>query len=128
MQLVKVLKMTAIIEGLTKNVLVSIETEHDDFDSQYMEQSDVDEINASLEAGRIECVCVKVTARFTDLSHFDGTDTMGQVFLRGSMDLGQKDLDQTVSEYDMAQKAIDELVEQVLQGKSQIDTFLGKAA
>lgn len=120
MQVFKAFKTTALINGLTKDVVISIETEHEsDVDLSYMDADEKAKTERRLERGQLDCVWVKVTARFSELSHFEGVDSLGQVFVSSP-----KDLEDTVSEYDMAQNAIDDLVAQTLQGVESIQTFL----
>ncbi|NJO48181.1 MAG: hypothetical protein HC840_00535 [Leptolyngbyaceae cyanobacterium RM2_2_4] len=119
MQLFKAFKTTALINGLTKDVVISIETDHDEADLSHMESDERAKTERRLERGQLDCVWVKVTARFSELSHFEGTDSLGQVFVSSP-----KDLEDTVSEYDMSQNAIADLVAQTLQGVESIQTFL----
>lgn len=138
MQHIKSIKTTALIEGLVKNVVVTIEIDHEDFSPyhndkngkrvSYWEQSDIDQTNADLARGAVRCVWVNVRASFSDLAHFEGSDSLGQVFVRGSSDSAIKDVLIDVKAHDMVQCAIDDLIRHVLQGKSRIDTFLTKAA
>lgn len=119
MQLIHAYKTEALINGMVKAVTVSIETDHDDFDSRDMEADLVRETEAKMERGQLDCVWVKVTARFSELDHFEGIDTLGQVFVSK-----RDDVMDTVKEYDMAQNAIQDLVAQTLQGVEMIQTFL----
>lgn len=128
MQHIKTIKTTASIEGLVKNVVVTIEIDHDDCDFSYWDESLKNETIKDLDAGRVSCVWVNVRASFSELSHFEGSDSLGNVFLRGSYDLAQKDLKQTVKDHAMVKNAISDLITNVLNGKSQIDTFLTKVA
>jgi len=123
MQLIKAFKTETVINGMVKTVLVSFETDHDDFDGSYMESDDVASIERKIELGQMDVVWFKVTARFADLEHFEGVDSLGQVFVTKV-----SDLDETASDYDMVKNAIEDLKTNVLQGVSQIETFLGKAA
>ena len=127
MQLIKAFKGQAKIEGLIKKTLVSIEVESDDVDFSYWDEEAKNDTIKSLDKGLTECLWVKVTVRFADLAHFEGSDSLGQVFVRSNVGYS-KDIMQTVSIHDMVQNATDDLVAQVLQGKSQIDTFLTKVA
>lgn len=120
MQLVKAYKTEAKIKGLTKTVLISIEVDYEtDVDLSYMEPAERAKTERRLERGQLDCFWVKVTARFSDLSHFEGLDTLGQVFVSKP-----DDLDSCVSDHDMAQNAIADLVAQTLQGVESINQFL----
>ena len=68
----------------------------------------------------------KVMARFSDLSHYEGLDTLGQVIVK-SKD-ARKELLTSVADHGMRQNAIDELVREVLNGANALDQFLEKAA
>lgn len=128
MRHIKSIKTTALIEGLVKNVVVTIEIDQEDVDFSYWDADLAKETAKDLERGAVSCVWVNVRASFSDLAHFEGSDSLGQVFLRGSYDSAIKDLKQTVKDHGMVKNAIDDLVASVLQGKSQIDSFLTKAA
>lgn len=128
MQHIKSIKTTALIEGLVKNVVVTIEIDNDDVDFSYWDESLAKETALDLERGAVSCVWVNVRASFSDLAHFEGQDSLGQVILRGSHDAAMRDLKQTVKIHGMVKTAIDDLITNVLNGKSQIDTFLTKAA
>lgn len=119
MQLIHAYRTQALINGLTRSVVVSIETDGDDFDRTYMDESLVAEVEAKIEQGSMDVVWIKVTARFTDLAHFEGIDTLGQVFVSK-----RDDVLSTVTDHDMAQNAIDELVAHTLQGVESIQAFL----
>lgn len=120
MELIKAYKTQTQIEGLTKDVLIAIEVEPEhDIDLSYMDAKTV----RKMERGALDCVWVKVTARFAELAHFEGVDSLGQVFC-----VSHDDLLGTVKDHDMAQYAIDDLIKQVLQSRVLIDQFLGKVA
>lgn len=129
MQLIKAFHTETVIQGMTKRVVISIETQDEtEFDFSYWDQDLAKKTMRDLNAGRVGLVWVKVTARFSDLAHFEGVDSLGQVFVRASKDLAEKDVLQTVNDHAMTQNAIDELVKETLSGVSQIEAFLGKAA
>lgn len=117
MQLIKAYKTGTVINGLKKYVLISIEVDYDQFDMDYAEGAQ--DIMSQIEAGRMDCFWVKVTARFSDLAHFEGCDTLGQVLVKNP-----KDLMDCIKAHDMVKIAKDDLVAQVLQGKTNIDQFL----
>lgn len=128
MQHIKTIKTEAVIEGLTKAVLVTIETDHDDVDFSYWDKDLAKETERDLARGAVSCVWVNVRASFVELNHIEGADSLGQVFLRGSHDSAIKDLKQTVKTHDMVKNAIEALISNTLNQRSQIDTFLTKAA
>lgn len=128
MELVKVLKKNAKIEGLSKAVLVSIEIESDDADFSYWDADLAKQTKIDLEANRVSCVWVRVTARFTDLAHYEGQDSLGQVFVRSTHAMAVKDVLQTVSIHDMVKTSIDDLIKNVLNGQNELNQFLGKVA
>lgn len=123
MQLIKAIKTTTEIEGQTKDVLISIEVDHDQFDPIDLSSDYIAGIHAQLERGQTKCVWLKVTARFTELDHFEGLDTMGQVLSKTEADVLR-----VVQDYGMINNALVDLLAQVLQGKSQINTFLGRVS
>jgi hypothetical protein len=123
MQLLNAYKTEALINGMVKTVVISIEVENEtDVDLSYMEPADIEATQDRLERGVLDCLWVKVTARFSDLEHFEGLDTLGQVFSTSKADTMT-----TVEFHDMAKNAIDELVANVLKGHEALDLFL-KAA
>lgn len=123
-ELFKAFKTKAEIKGLTKDVVVSIEFEHEtDIDLSYMDSKDRAKTMRQLENGRLSCVWVKVTARFSNLAYYEGLDSLGQVFFSN-----RDELDSIVSDHGMTSNAIQDLVIQVLQGKQNIDQFLRKGA
>lgn len=118
----KAFKTDTQINGQTKRVIVTIESECDDLMADSMESDLMKETERNLSIGRWSCVWVRVRATFADLGHFEGQDSLGQVIVTDSYSI----LD-CVSEHDMVLNAIDDLKTNVLNGKSQIETFLTKA-
>ena len=121
MQLIKAFKTETVIEGMAKAVLISVEIDHDSFDGSGMESDEIAKIEAKIERGGLDCVWVKVTARFSGLENYEGWDSMGQVFASVPGEVGQ-----IVSEYDMVENAIDDLKTNVLNGQNDLSAFLGK--
>lgn len=124
MQLVQVIKKQVKVNGMDKTCVVSIEVETDDFQQDdYMERDLMLETMRRLHRGELGCHWVKVTARFSELEHFEGVDSLGQV-----LSSSKAELLAVVKDHDMVGTAIAALKENVFAGKSQIDAFLGKVA
>lgn len=126
MQLIKVLKKRATIEGLDKGVLVSIEIENEDVDFSFWDADLMKLTQKDIDKGLQYCLWVKVTARFSGLDHFEGHDSLGQVFVRSGA--VEKDVLQTVEIHDMVKTSINDLIKNVLNGQNELNQFLGKAA
>lgn len=77
MQLIKAFHTKASINGLSKRVIVSIEVDPDlDIDLSDFDADDRERYALAIQRGELTCLWVKVTARFSDLAHYEGIDTL----------------------------------------------------
>ncbi len=127
MQHVKTIKTLALIEGVVKNTIVTIEYEEEDASFENF-IGDLDRVKNDLERRAILCVWVRARASFPDLNHFEGSFSKGQVTVRGTPTSAHKDLVAVALDHDLIRNAISDLVCNVLNGKSDLNAFLGKVA
>lgn len=126
MQTIKTHKTQTTIQGVQKDVLINVQYEVEELDTQWMEKEDVDFATEAILSGKVLCVYIMVTAQFTDLPDFSGYSSIGQVTVRTKEHV--KDIIGTVQMYQLESEAIKDLEESVLSSISRIQNFLTKGA
>jgi hypothetical protein len=120
MQLYDTIKTTAKINGMDKNVIITIKFDHEsDPDLDGMSPQEQEQTLSKIERGQLDCMFVMVTAHWAELSYFEGSDCLGQVF-----SASRADFDSTLKDHNMVQNAILELFNQTMQGIAETQTFL----